>query len=239
MIVTIHQPEHLPWLGFFDKIRQADVWVVLDHVQYRKNYFQHRNRILGDLGPIWITVPVLGKGRFGQPMNAVRIDNETNPRWRHKCWSTIVQHYGKAPYFQDHQPFFADLYGREWTSLAELNETIIEYLIGALGFNVRRIRSSELGAEGARGDLLLRICQEMGATTYLSGISGREYLDFCQFAAAGIEVRVQEFHHPVYRQLHQPFVPCLSAIDLLFNCGPGSLDAIRGEDVETLEHVFE
>ena len=239
MIVAIHQPEHLPWLGFFDKLRQADLWVSLDHVQYRKNYFQHRNRILGERGPIWLTVPVQGKGRFGQRLNDVRIDNETNPRWRHKCWNSVVQHYGQAPHFQEHRPFFAGLYDREWSSLAELNETIIDYLMGALGFSVRKVRSSELGVEGVRGDLLMRICQEVGASAYLSGISGREYLDFAQFETAGIEVRVQEFHHPVYQQLHQPFVPCLSAIDLLFNHGPRSLDAICGRGVETMGHVFQ
>src|SRR2546428_602993 len=98
MVVTIHQPEHLPWLGFFDKVRQADVFVILDHVRYRKRYFQNRNRIRAEHGAIWLTVPVHVKGMFHQPINEVRIDNEGNPRWREKCWNSIVQNYRKAPH---------------------------------------------------------------------------------------------------------------------------------------------
>lgn len=239
MIVTIHQPEHLPWLGFFDKIRQADIWVVLDHVQYRKCYFQNRNRIRGDRGPVWLTVPVLIKGRHLQALNDVTVDNEGSPRWRQKCLNRLVHCYRHAPFFADHGGFFADLYERRWPSLVELNEEIIRYLLIAFGIEVRTVRSSQLKAAGARSDLNLGICKQLGADIYLSGVSGREYLDLSRFEADGIEVRFQEFHHPVYRQMHEPFVPCLSAIDLLFTYGPSSLDVIRGKGVETLGSVFE
>ena len=239
MTVTIHQPEYLPWLGFFDKIRQADVWVVLDHVQYRKNYFQNRNRVRGDRGAVWLTVPVLSKGRFGQALNEVAVDNDGSPRWRAKCWKSLVQCYEQAPFFSPHHRFFETLYDANWSSLVELNEAIIGYLLSALGIEVRTVRSSALEARGAGSELLLRICRELGADGYLSGISGREYLDVGLFQAEGIEVRFQDFHHPVYRQLHQPFIPCLSAVDLLFTCGPSSLDIIGGDGVERLQYVFE
>lgn len=237
MVVTIHQPEHLPWLGFFDKVRQADVFVLLDHVQYRRRYFQNRNRVRGRDGEVWVTVPVKVKGRYDQPINAVEIDG--SPRWAEQCWNTLSHCYGRAPFFAGHAPFFEALYHRPWRRLAELNETLIRYLLDALGIRVEIVRSSALEPTGRKGELMLEICRRLGATAYLSGISGRDYLDRAQFAAAGIELTFQEFHHPVYRQLHEPFIPCLSAVDLLFTHGPGSLDVIKGVGVETLAQVFE
>ena len=239
MVVTIHQPEHLPWLGFFDKARQVDVFVMLDHVQYRRRYFQNRNRIPTTQGSVWLTVPVLVKGKYDQPINEVRIDNEGNPRWREKCWNSIVHNYKKAPYFHDHAPFFEGLYQKDWDRLVDLNEAIIRYLLTAFSIDVKVVASSELNVQGQRGELLLDICKKLGAPVYLSGISGREYLDLKMFADAGIEVRFQEFHHPIYEQAYEPFIPCMSAIDLLFNYGPASLDVIRGVWVETMAHVFQ
>jgi len=106
MIVTIHQPEYLPWLGFFDKVRQADVYVMLDHVQYRKNYFHNRNRIRNHAGVVGVTVPVLTRERFGQALLEVEINDLGSPRWREKCWHSILQAYRKAPHFAGYAPFF-------------------------------------------------------------------------------------------------------------------------------------
>lgn len=237
--VAIHQPEHLPWLGFFDKIRQAELFVVLDHVQYRRRYYQNRNRIRAAQGAVWLTVPVHVKGRYDQPINEVRIDNEGNPRWREKCWNNVVHNYKKAPYFHDHAPFFEGLYQKDWDRLVDLNEAIIRYLLSALGIPARLVRSSRLASEAEKGELMLDICRKVGATTYLSGISGKDYLDPGRFAEHNIKLAFQEFHHPIYRQLYEPFVPCLSSIDLLFNYGPASLDVIKGVGVETMTHVFE
>lgn len=239
MVVTIHQPEHLPWLGFFDKIRQADVFVMLDHVQYRKNYYQNRNKIRAAGGVLWLTVPVLTKGNSDQSINEVQINNQGSPRWKEKSWASLVQHYRKAKYWPEHGEFFERLYNADWTRLVELNEKIIRYLLAAFSIPANVVRSSELNVKGQRGDLLLDICRKAGASVYLSGISGREYLDLKMFAGAGIEVRFQEFHHPIYRQAYEPFIPCMSAIDLLFNYGPASLDVIKGIGVETMAHVFE
>lgn len=239
MVVTIHQPEHLPWLGFFNKIRQADVFVVLDHVQYRRRYFQNRNRIRGSEGPLWLTVPVRVKGRYDQPINEVEIDTEGHPRWTRQCWNSLRHCYAKAPFFSDHAEFFESLYARRWTRLADFNQEIIHYLLAALGIRVEVVRSSTLDLTGRKGDLMLETCRKLGADAYLSGISGRAYLDEIAFTDAGIALRFQEFHHPIYRQLHEPFIPCLSTVDLLFNHGPASLDVIKGVGVETLEHVFE
>lgn len=239
MIVTIHQPEHLPWLGFFDKIRQADVFVMLDHVQYRKNYYQNRNRIRAAGGTVWLTAPVLTKGNSDQAINGVRINNEGSPRWKEKCWISLVQNYRKAKFWSLHESFFERLYQTNWTRLVEMNEAVIRYLLTAFSIDVKVLKSSELNVEGHRSDLLLDICRKVGASLYLSGVSGKEYLDLKMFADVGIEVRVQEFHHPIYKQAYEPFIPCMSAIDLLFHYGPTSLEVIKGVGVETMDHVFE
>lgn len=239
MIITIHQPEHLPWLGFFDKIRQADVFVLLDHVQFRKNYYQNRNKVRSDKGAVWLTVPVLTKGNPSQAINEVEVNNQGSPRWKEKSWRSILQFYRQARYWSYHKPFFYSLYHNDWDRLVEINECIMRYLLSALGINVTVMRSSEIKVEGRGNDLVLNVCKKLDADVYLSGVSGKDYLDLKTFADAGIEVRFQEFRHPVYKQMYEPFVPCLSVIDLLFNYGPESLDVIRGVGVETVEHVFE
>lgn len=239
MVVTIHQPEHLPWLGFFDKIRQADVFVILDHVQFRKNYYQNRNRIRSADGALWLTVPVLTKGSSEQAINDVLINNQGSPRWRDKCWGSLVQCYRKAQYWSTYAEEFERLYCTPWTRLVELNEAIIRSLLGAFSIKAKVVKSSELNAEGRRGDLVLNICRRVGANIYLSGVSGQEYLDHDKFAAADIKVQYQEFHHPIYKQVYEPFLPCMSSIDLLFNYGPASLDVLKGVGVKTMEHVFE
>lgn len=239
MIVTIHQPEHLPWLGFFDKAEQSDVLVLLDSVPYRKNYFQNRNRIRSSDGSMWLTVPVVTRSRFGQSICEIGIDNRTNPKWRQKHWSSIVQHYRKADFWESHSTFFEQLYSKDWELLADINEAIIRHLIQAFGLPVQVIRSSDMPVEGQRTELLVSICKYVGADTYLSGISGKTYLELEQFAAENIGVKFQEFHHPIYRQLYEPFLPCMSSIDLLFNHGGKSYEILKGINVETVSTVFE
>lgn len=225
MLVTIHQLEHLPWLGFFDKLRQAECFVLLDTCQFAKDDFQNRNRIKTAAGPAWLTVPVYKSGRSEQIINTVRICNDRN--WRPQCWNQMRQNYADAPFFAVHAPFFSELYARPWESLAELNITIISYVAEQFGLGGRFVRASTLGID-VRGATAvnLALCRAVGATAYLSGRAGRDYLDEAQFAAHGIAVRYQEFRHPVYPQLGEPFTPGMSAIDLLFNCGPASLDII-------------
>ena len=238
MIVTIHQPEHLPWLGFFDKVSHVNMYVLLDNVQFRKNYFQNRNRIRTQNGFTWLTVPVMTRGLSLQAINEIAIDNRTNPRWRQKIWTTLEQSYGRAEYWKEHERFFEQVYGKEWTSLCDLNEALIRYLLDAFSINVKIVKASDLGVAGKGSELLLNICRELKADIYFSGISGRDYLHLSQFSSSSIEVRFQEFHHPIYRQLHEPFLPCMSGVDLLFNYGPKGRKVLAGIGVDTLERVF-
>lgn len=241
MILTIHQPEHLPWLGFFDKAAQADVIVLLDNVQYRHKYFQNRNRILSYSGPCWLNVPVQLKGQ-GKPLIKDVLINQSDLRWGEKCWRTLSLNYRKASFFDEHAAFFEWLYAQEWARLSDLNVKIIGYLFSALGIQTKVLLGSCLGVEGAGPELILHIASHLKADVYLSGISGiagkgREYQG--EFDRRGIEVVYQNFLHPIYPQLHEPFVPCMSAVDLLFNHGPESLRIIRDPEVPRYERSFE
>lgn len=234
MIVTIHQPEHLPWLGFFDKMRQSDVFVLLDTVQFAKDDFQNRNRIKTRNGPVWLTAPVYKKGKSEQLIINIEICNDRN--WRNRCWSLIYQNYKGAPYFADHRPFFEELYARKWSRLVDLNTLVIQYLAEQLGLETKLVTASELGVyERGPTNVNLTICRLLGADVYLSGKYGKEYLDETQFAAHGIEVRYQDFQHPVYPQLWGDFLSHLSAIDLLFNCGDSSLEMIAQANCPTVQ----
>jgi hypothetical protein len=226
MIVTIHQPEHLPWSGFFDKMRQADVFVLLDTTQFAKDDFQNRNRIKTNKGPVWLTVPVYKKGKSEQTILDVEICNDRN--WRNRCWSLIYQNYRDAPYFAQHEEFFQELYARPWSRLVDLNLAVIRYLARQLGLATNLVMASSLKVyERGPTNVNLTICRLLGADEYLSGAFGKQYLDEAQFAEHGIRVRYQDFQHPVYPQLWGDFVPNMSVIDLLFNCGDASLNIIH------------
>jgi WbqC-like protein family len=233
MIVTIHQPEHLPWLGFFHKADRAELLVLLDVVQYRKDYFQNRNRILGQQGPVWLTVPVVTRGYMDASIADIRVNTATvehnRSDWRRDHLRRIRHGYGRHPFFAEHVPFLEDTYARDWELLVDLNEHLIGWFLDTLGIATPVVRASTLGGlHGARSELLLEICRRSGATTYISGHTGREYLDEEIFRSAGIEVEYDAFEHPRYPQMGSAdFVSHLSTLDLVLNVGPASLDVIR------------
>lgn len=237
MIVAIHQPEHMPWLGFFDKARQADLLVILDNVQFRKNYFQNRNKIRTQQGWAWLTVPVMAKGKSSQLIQDVLVNNAVN--WRSKLLKSIFYSYNRAPFFEKYSGFLEQTYNWRRICLADLNEQIIRHIIHQFRIEVRIIRASTLGVTGSGTDLLLQICQKLNTDIYLSGISGKDYLDESKFTEQGIKVIYQEFYHPIYKQLYEPFLPCMSAIDLLFNYGDKSLDVLKGVGVKRMDTLFE
>ena len=224
LVVSIHQPEHLPWLGFFDKLRRSDVFVLLDNVQYRKNYFQNRNKIRTATGWQWLTVPVMRRS-LGKPICEVMVDQHHD--WRRASWTAIQQHYHRAPYWVRYAPFLEQLYAQAWERLVDLNCAIIQWMVAQLGLTTTLVRGSDLSSTGRASDLLLGQCQELGATTYLSGPFGRAYLDGQVFERAGIAVQFHEFRHPVHPQVYPSFEPSMSTVDLLLNMGPDSLSVIE------------
>jgi hypothetical protein len=234
MRITIHQPEHIPWLGFFSKIIQADACVILDNVQFSKNYFQNRNKIRTHNGWNWVTVPVTRN--LNTLIRDVVIADDK--RWKKKWWQSIELAYKKSLYAELYLDSIYLEISKDWEKLSDLNCSFIKLLLNHLGIKTRLFMASDINTYGKGSDLILDICKYFEADTYLSGISGTNYLNLNDFHRSGINVEFQEFHHPIYTQMHQPFIPCMSVIDLLFNHGPSSRDIIQGIGVAVIEDVF-
>lgn len=221
MIITIHQPEHLPWLGLFNKIAKADVFVVLDSVQYEKNYFQNRNRIIGTNGLQWLSVPVNNNGHMNGTIATTKIANDPkNIKWKAKYLQTVKQSYCKYPFFNDVFPILEKAILTNTEYLCDINLRIIKSFCEALSIYPEIIRSSDLNVNGSKSDLILDICKKTKADTYIAGPSGRDYLNMSDFEQEKIIVKFNDYHHPVYKQRKtEEFISHLSALDLFMNAG--------------------
>lgn len=220
MVLTIHQPEHLPWSGYYHKMNMADTYLLYDDVQFEKNNFQNRNRIMGTNGVQWINVPINLSGHTKDKINEITIANGSNPKWAKKYLTTLRYSYSKHPYFDDYMPFFDELYSRQHENLCSLNIEIIKYFAKLLQIEPRFEMSSNVEREGSKSDQILSICKNMNADTYIAGPSGRDYLNEKSFFDAGIKIIYQEYKHPKYEQYKRDnFTPYLSVIDMLFNVG--------------------
>ena len=216
--VVVLQPGYLPWLGFFDQVRRADVFVYYDDVQYSKHGWRNRNRIKTQNGPLWLTVPVRHSGEGFPKILDVDIDGRTP--WARKHVGSLRQAYARAPFLSRYLPALEDLLLRKWERLVDLDVACADLMASGFGLPRPRIeRSSALGIGGERSERLVNICRHFGASTYVSGDAAEAYLDVGLFERNGIAVEWQRYTHPTYPQLHGEFVPYLSALDLLFNCG--------------------
>ena len=226
MIVSIHQPQYIPWPGYFFKLLKSDVFVLYDTVQYpRGKHFGNRNQVKIANGPAWLTVPVL---RRSEMLPYLNIPVELPAKWASKHWRTIELAYGKAANFPMLVDGFRELYGKaEWANIAELNLAFTRACLKALQSDVRIIRASDMAAsrEGLRGaDYILAILKELKATKYISGQGegSVRYVDPEGFAAAGISLHTYQFTSPEYPQLWGEFIADLSVLDMLANVGQGS-----------------
>jgi hypothetical protein len=224
VIAVVLQPGYIPWLGFFDQLRRADVFVYYDDVQYDKHGWRNRNRIKTQAGPLWLTVPVRHSG-LGSPRI---LDIEIDPRtpWPRKHVATIRQSYAGAPFLGQYLPAFEELLHRRWDRLVDLDIAVVGLMAGWLGLTRRIERSSALNIAGEKSERLLNICRHLSASTYLSGAAARDYLDVPLFEQMGVRVEWQQFQHPVYPQQHGAFIPYLSALDLILNCGTDAHDVL-------------
>ena len=181
MKVTIHQPEHFPYLGYFQKMHSADILILLDNVNYRKNYFQNRNRFMNHQGrEEWFTIPV--------PKNSVKkhikdVEPAEIGNWRRKILTQHEQRFGLD---------LSTVY--EPDKLFDINFRSITYCAARLGVTTPVIRASDMKAKGAKSELLANLCREVGSTHYISGPSGKDYLDMKYFD--GIEVTFFEPNVP-------------------------------------------
>lgn len=218
MILAIHQPQYLPWLPYLLKIKESDAFILLDTVDFQKNGLQNRNQIKTAQGALWLTVPV--RQHLGQKIFEVNIDNRSD--WRRKHWQTIQQCYRKAPAFPIFERDLEALYARQWSSLNDLNIEMIAVMMRWMNLSTPVYRSSQMQATGSASELVLNLCREAGATRYLSGTGGMNYLDQDAFKNAGITI---EFRNPElpgeYPQLfpRAGFINHLSALDIFLNCG--------------------
>jgi hypothetical protein len=230
MIVSIHQPHFLAWLGYWDRMRQSDLFVLLDHVQFERQNYQNRVMIKTGHGPQWLIVPVHQRSR-SESILEKRIDNQGHGRhhWARRVVLTLEHAYRGAPFFEPWGAQLRELLLRPWENLIDLNLALIEWLRAALDIQTPMVRSSQLGVTGAKSELVLSICRAAGASVFLGGLgASREYVDPESFRRAGIGLSWQSFRHPRYPQHPAPqqFVEGLSALDLLFNCGPRSAEIL-------------
>lgn len=218
MIVSIHQPQYLPWVPYFLKVLEGDIFIHLDSVDFQKNGMQNRNEIKTSQGAQWLTVPVLQK--LGQKITEVQIDNTS--QWRKKHWLAIVQYYGKARFFGKYAPELESTLNREWTSLCDLNLHLTQLFLKWMKIEKHILKSSEMKSHGKNSDLVLNLCLEVKAKTYISGDGGKNYLDEKSFEEAGIKIIYRSPELPLpYPQLYPAagFINHLSALDLILNCG--------------------
>lgn len=224
--VAIMQPTYLPWLGYFGLMKSVDLFILLDSVQFARRSWQQRNQIKTANGPIWLTVPVLSKGKRDQLISEVEIDRSRDFPQSHQ--TALEVNYKKAPYFDAHAPQLLSLLGADNRHLADLTIGVIVWLRDALGITTPIRRSSEFEGVGAKAELLASLCDRVGATEYISPPGSKDYLDESDaFARRGMPLHYFNFTHPEYSQRFGDFLPHMSVIDLLFNCGPESLSLIE------------
>ncbi len=224
MIVSIHQPNYLPWLGFFDKIKQSDVFVIFDDVQFPrgKKHFGHRNKIKTLSGDKWLTVPISNKSNLVS-FNDTIINYDTE--WNKEHIRLIELFYSKTPYFDKYFPNLLDIISIEHKSLTELSVSLIKYFLKELNIKTQLKYSSEISDSDLYGsDKIFNILEKLNTTQYItgSGSGSMRYIDESGFNERDIKLKWQHYEHPHYNQLNGAFIPYMSIIDLLFNEGEKS-----------------
>jgi hypothetical protein len=227
MKIAVMQPTYLPWIGYFDLMDDSDVFIFHDAVQFEKQSWQQRNRIKTPTELRWLSVPVLIAGRSTQLISEVEIVRSSGFPLKHV--HLLEEHYRKAPHFQRYFPGLRAILTEPNLSLTQLNQALIRWMAQMLGLSPRFMVSSETKATGVRSERLVNLCLELGATTYLSPLGSAGYLleDQEMFERHGIKVVFQHYEHPHYRQLSEPFMPFVSAVDVLFNEGDQALAILR------------
>ena len=222
MKIAIHQPNYIPWIGYFDKMAKSDIFVLFDDVQFpRGKEFANRNRIKTPQGALWLTVPVKNKGSILK-INEIEINNDID--WNIKHQKTIKTFYTNSPFFHEYEQKFENILLDKWTKLCNLNVELIKLIVSILKIDTKLVFSSELKAEGEGTEKILNILKLLDANEYLTthGPGAQRYLDEDIFRKNSIKLLFHDFKHPVYSQLFGEFIPNLSICDLLFNVCPSS-----------------
>ena len=236
MIVSIMQPAYLPWLGYFDRMARSDLVVTLDHVRLDWNsptQFTNRNKIRTKDGWMWLTLPIRKKSSPGLIINELEINGAY---WIRNHFKSLEQCYRRSTHWEKYLPWINTIF-RQSGDESSFEETlsgcinfVTSTLANCLGVSRSIQYSSDMGITKTKSELVLEICQKVGATEYLSGPFGRTYLDLGLFEAAGIKVKFHDYQHPTYSQVYPDFEPYMSVLDLMFNHGPDSLKILTGGD---------
>jgi len=226
-VVCIHQPDFAPHLGFFHRLLLADHFIVLDDVQFLRRGWHHRDFIKGRNGKVWLTLSV-AKADYHQKINEILLADD--PLWIAGNLNLLRDFYRRAPYFDELFPRIEAIYQGGHRRLVDFNIAIMQLAFEYLGVTVPISYASHYGVQAVSTARLVSLTQAASGDVYLTGTGSIDYLDESAFNAAGIDVRWQEFRHPVYHQLHGEFEPQLSCLDLLFNCGPESAAILRNVD---------
>ncbi len=224
MICTVHQPNYLPYLGFFEKAFKSDVFILYDTTQFKKNDWQNRNKICVSDGWQWISLPILHD--FGQKIFEVKIKDPQKSLI--KNWRTLQVTYSRAPYFKKYSTAFEEIYNSGIELLSELNCRIITKTAEYLGIKTKFVRSSELQPINSTStQALIDLTKLVDADTYISGGEGINYLDMELWNRTGLKIMFQKYHHPQYTQFNnKEFQSYMNILDLLFNCGSESLEIL-------------
>jgi hypothetical protein len=228
MKIAIHQPQYMPWLGFYHKMASADLFVLLNDVQFKKNEWQNRNRIRSSTGWQWLSVPTTYK--FPQLICEVGID--MSQEWQKNHLASLVTCYSNSRFGKQYLSLFEEYYSNSFSMIDKINNDSVYLLATIMEINTPMVVSSDYTFTGSSTERLVNICRHFKADTYLAGAGGRHYMDLDLFKKANITVEFQEFSCPVYEQLwcksEADFIPGLSALDLVFNCGDKSRSILMG-----------
>ena len=227
MVITVQQPEHFPWVGFFNKMLSVDEFIYLDNVQFKKRYFENRNKIRTNTADNWqwVTVPVITKDLYTQKIKEVRIDY--TQKWQRRYINKLSHYYSRAPFFDEIFQGVREIIDKRFERIIELNLELINFIKAYLDITTSAMLASDI-CDGKGSDLILDLCIKRNASVYLSGPDGRNYLEPDGFCKNNITIGYHDYTHPGYRQIYEPFIPNMSAIDLLFNHGRDSLAIIKG-----------
>lgn len=217
--VAIVQSNYIPWKGYFDLIHMVDEFILFDDMQYTRRDWRNRNKIKTAAGVTWLTIPVEVKGKYFQKINETVI---SDPSWKQLHWQSIRHNYARAKYFRRYSDLFEDTYlGTNETLLSKINYRFIKILCNLLNINTKISWSMDYDLVDGKTERLVSMCQQAGATEYLSGPAASGYIDEQAFEAAGIKLTFMNYSgYAEYNQLHAPFEHSVSIIDLVLNEGP-------------------
>lgn len=224
--VAILQSNYIPWKGYFDMINMVDEFILFDSMQYTRRDWRNRNKIKTPDDVKWLTIPVNVKGKYFQTICETTVSDEN---WKNDHWKTIVYNYSKAKYFDEYKVLFQELFHETAeTYLSQINHRFIKAICSLLNIKTKLSWSMDYEIIEGKTEKLIYLCQQAGATEYLSGPAAKDYIDETLFQEAGIKLTFMDYSgYLVYSQLFPPFIHEVSVIDLIFNEGPNATKYLK------------